>query len=135
MRGKELFKVAVRAMDESVRDALGDAGLATGDLDLLISHQANLRIIDAVRERLEVPEHKVPVNIERYGNTSSASIPISLDELVRAGRVKPGDRLGFCAFGGGATWGAAVMRWTMAAVPPAVAPAAVAALSHAPDAS
>jgi 3-oxoacyl-[acyl-carrier-protein] synthase-3 len=113
MRGRELFKVAVRGMEESLRAALGDAGLTPDDLELVIPHQANRRIIDATRERLGVPADKVILNIERYGNTSSASIPISLDEVVRAGRLKPGDNVGFVAFGGGATWGATVMRWTM----------------------
>jgi len=113
MRGKELFKVAVRGMEESLRSALDEAGLAPDDLDLIIPHQANRRIIDAVCGRLGTPEHKVVINIERYGNTSSASIPISLDEVVRAGRLKTGDGVGFVAFGGGATWGATVARWTM----------------------
>jgi len=116
MKGKELFKVAVRNMDESLRQALDQAGFTPGDLDLLIPHQANLRIIDAVRERLEFPPEKTLINIQRYGNTSSASIPISLDEAVREGRVKRGDRVGFVAFGGGVTWGAAVMTWTAAPV-------------------
>jgi 3-oxoacyl-[acyl-carrier-protein] synthase-3 len=113
MRGKELFKVAVRGMEDSLRQALDRAGLVPADLDLIIPHQANLRIVDATRERLGVPEDRMVVNIERFGNTSSASIPISLDEVVRAGRLKPGDHVGFVAFGGGATWGATVTRWTL----------------------
>lgn len=113
MRGRELFKVAVRGMEESLLRALEIAELDAGDLDLLIPHQANQRILEATRERLGVPASKMVVNIDRYGNTSSASIPISLDEVVRSGRLKPGDRLGFVAFGGGATWGASVCRWTM----------------------
>jgi 3-oxoacyl-[acyl-carrier-protein] synthase-3 len=112
MRGRELFKVAVRAMEDSMRRALDVAGLAPDELDLIIPHQANLRIIDAVRERLGTPPEKVIVNIDRYGNTSSASIPISLDEVVREGRLKQGDLVGFMAFGGGVTWGASVARWT-----------------------
>ena len=79
----------------------------------MIPHQANRRIIDAMRERLGLPADKVVLNIDRYGNTSSASIPISLDEVVRAGRLKPGDHVAFVAFGGGVTWGATVMRWTL----------------------
>jgi 3-oxoacyl-[acyl-carrier-protein] synthase-3 len=118
MRGKELFKVAVRGMEESLRRALEIACLEPGDLDLVIPHQANGRIIDATRERLGLPESKVLVNIDRYGNTSSASIPITLDEVVRSGRLKPGDCAGFVAFGGGATWGASVARWTMSRVEP-----------------
>ena len=116
MRGKELFKVAVRGMEESLRSALDMAGLAPGDLDLVIPHQANRRIIDAVCGRIDVPEHKVVITIARYGNTSSASIPISLDEVVRQGRLKAGDHVGFVAFGGGATWGASVSRWTLPAM-------------------
>jgi 3-oxoacyl-[acyl-carrier-protein] synthase-3 len=111
MKGKELFKVAVRGMEESLRRALEIAELAPDELDLIIPHQANQRIIDAVRERLGVPAEKVVLNIDRYGNTSSASIPISLDELVRAGRIRPGDHVAMVAFGGGATWGATVTRW------------------------
>jgi 3-oxoacyl-[acyl-carrier-protein] synthase-3 len=110
-------------MEESLRTALDQAGLTPGDLDLVIPHQANQRIIDAVRERLGLPEDKMVVNIDRYGNTSSASIPISLDETVRAGRLKRGDLVGMTAFGGGATWGASVMRWTLA--PTSRAPAAL----------
>ncbi len=117
MRGKELFKVAVRSMNESLQQALEESGIAPSELEIVIPHQANLRIIDAVRERLGMPTDKVVVNIDRYGNTSSASIPISLDEQVRAGKVKKGDALGFVAFGGGVTWGASVMRWTQPVVP------------------
>ena len=127
MRGKELFKVAVRGMEESLRSALEMAGLEPSDLDLIIPHQANRRIIDAVCGRVGAPEDKVVINIERYGNTSSASIPISLDEVVRAGRLKPGDHVGFVAFGGGATWGATVSRWTLPAMNGSVALAADAA--------
>jgi len=112
MKGKELFRVAVRSMDESVREAVSEAGLTPADVDLLIPHQANMRIIDAVRERLGVEPHKVHLNIQRYGNTSSASIPISLDEALREGRIHVGDRIGFVAFGGGVTWGASMMKWT-----------------------
>jgi len=116
MKGKELFKVAVRSMSESLQQALEESGIAPSDLEIVIPHQANLRIIDAVRERLGMPVEKVVVNIERYGNTSSASIPISLDEQVRAGNVKKGDALGFVAFGGGVTWGASVIQWTQPVV-------------------
>ena len=128
MRGKELFRVAVRSMEESVRQALQEAGLTAADIDLVIPHQANQRIIDAMRERLGLPREKVVMNIERYGNTSSASIPISLDEMVREGRIKPGDCVAFVAFGGGVTWGATLMRWTQPSPldAPALEPAAVA---------
>jgi 3-oxoacyl-[acyl-carrier-protein] synthase-3 len=114
MQGKKLFPFAVRSMEESTRRCMQLAGLGPEDMELVIPHQANLRIIEAVRERLGLPAEKVPVNIDRYGNTSSASIPITLDEMARAGRLKPGDHVGFCAFGGGATWGASIARWTMA---------------------
>jgi 3-oxoacyl-[acyl-carrier-protein] synthase III len=119
MQGKKLFPFAVRTMEESVRRCMEEAGIGPDEMDVVIPHQANLRIIDAVRERLGLPAEKVPINIDRYGNTSSASIPITIDELVREGRLKPGDLLGFCAFGGGATWGAGVVRWTMARQGPA----------------
>jgi len=114
MQGKKLFPFAVRTMEESTRRCMERAGFSAEEMEVVIPHQANLRIIDAVRERLGLPVEKVPVNIDRYGNTSSASIPITLDELVRSGRLGPGDRVAFCAFGGGATWGAGAMRWTMA---------------------
>ncbi|MGH7730605.1 MAG: beta-ketoacyl-ACP synthase III [Candidatus Eiseniibacteriota bacterium] len=113
MQGKKLFPFAVRTMEESTRRCMEWAGVGPDEMDVVIPHQANLRIIDAVRERLGMPPEKVPINIDRYGNTSSASIPITLDELVRAGRLAPGDHVGFCAFGGGATWGAGIVRWTM----------------------
>jgi 3-oxoacyl-[acyl-carrier-protein] synthase-3 len=133
MRGKELFKVAVRAMEESLRGVLEESGLAPDDLDVVIPHQANLRIIDAMRERLGIPAEKVIVNIDRYGNTSSASIPISLDEVARGGRLKRGDHVGLVGFGGGVTWGAALVEWTEPArvrpVPPATAAAAHGAAS------
>ena len=113
MQGKKLYPFAVRSMEEATRRCVETAGWDPSEIDLLIPHQANLRIIEAVRERLELPAEKVYVNIDRYGNTSSASIPIALDECVRAGRLKPGDKLGLAAFGGGATWGASVMTWTL----------------------
>ncbi len=129
MQGKKLFPAAVRMMEDSVRRCLETAGMAADELDILVPHQANLRIIEAMRERLGLPKERVYVNIERYGNTSSASIPIGLDELVRAGRLKPGDCVGMSAFGGGATWGGSVMKWTLA-VPVASALAAPAAAAR-----
>ena len=113
MQGKKLYPFAVRSMEEATRKCAELAGWSASELDLLIPHQANLRIIEAVRERLGLSEEKVYVNIARYGNTSSASIPIALDECVRGGRLKPGDKLGVAAFGGGATWGASTMTWTL----------------------
>lgn len=111
MRGNELFKVAVRGMEEVSRRVLEKAGVSVEELDLFIPHQANQRITDAVQERLGVSPDKVYSNISRVGNTSSASIPICLDECVRSGRVKKGDLILMSAFGAGVTWGALLMRW------------------------
>ena len=111
MRGNELFKVAVRNLEEVSRRVLAQAGATTGQIDLFIPHQANQRITDAVRQRLGLPVEKVYSNISRVGNTSSASIPICLDECVRAGRIKKGDLILMSAFGAGVTWGAVLMRW------------------------
>ena len=115
MQGKKLFPFAVRSMEDATRKCVATAGWGPDDIDLFIPHQANLRIIEGVRDRLGLPAEKVYVNIDRFGNTSSASIPIALDEVVRSGRVKLGDKLGFAAFGGGATWGATTMTWTLPA--------------------
>src|SRR5262245_24897174 len=105
MRGNELFKVAVRSMAEISRDVLQGAGLRAEDIDLFIPHQANQRITEAVAERLNVESSKVYSNIAVHGNTSSASIPIALDECVESGRVKEGDLVMMSSFGGGVTWG------------------------------
>jgi len=119
MQGKKLYPFAVRSMEEATRRCLERTGWQPSEIDLLIPHQANVRIIEAVRDRLGLRADQVVVNIDRYGNTSSASIPIALDECVRGGLLKPGSHLGVAAFGGGATWGAAVMTWTLAQVKPA----------------
>lgn len=111
MRGNETFRVAVRSMAEVSREMLAKAGLAAEDVRWFIPHQANLRIIDAVRDRLEVPEDRVYVNVQEYGNTSAASIPIALDELNRDGKLAAGDVVLFTAFGSGLTWGAGAVRW------------------------
>jgi 3-oxoacyl-[acyl-carrier-protein] synthase-3 len=111
MRGNELFKVAVRSLEEVSRRVLEQAKVRPEQLDLFIPHQANQRITDAVRERLGVSPEKVYSNIERVGNTSSASIPICLDECVRSGRIKKGDLILMSAFGAGVTWGAVLLRW------------------------
>jgi 3-oxoacyl-[acyl-carrier-protein] synthase-3 len=111
MSGNNVFKHAVRAMGDASERVLKDAGVASGELDYFIPHQANLRIIQATAERVGVPKEKVYVNVDRLGNTSSASIPIALDELHRAGKLRDGALVGVVAFGGGFTWGAAVMRW------------------------
>jgi len=111
MQGNEVFKLAVRAMEDVALEALAANGLTTADIDLFIPHQANRRIIDAIGKRLGLDGEQVFVNLERYGNTSSASIPIALDEANRTGRVREGDIVLFDAFGGGLTWGATLVRW------------------------
>src|SRR5919202_189389 len=111
MSGQETFKLAVQMMSEAAVLAIQDAGLRQEDIDLFVPHQANKRIIDAIAKRLRLPEEKVFVNIQNYGNTSAASIPIALCEAVDAGKVKRGDKLLFVAFGGGFTWGACVTEW------------------------
>jgi 3-oxoacyl-[acyl-carrier-protein] synthase III len=111
MKGNELFKVAVRSMAEISREVLESAGLRAADIDLFIPHQANQRITEAVAERLNVDCSKVYSNIAVHGNTSSASIPIALDECVEQGRVNDGDLVMLASFGGGVTWGSVVMRW------------------------
>jgi len=111
MRGNELFKVAVRSLEEVSRRVLEQAQIQPEEIDLFIPHQANQRITEAVRERLGLPAEKVYSNISRVGNTSSASIPICLDECVRSGRVKKGDLVLMSAFGAGVTWGSVLVRW------------------------
>ena len=111
MKGNETFKIAVRSMEEVSREVCGVAGIEPRDVDVFVPHQANTRIIDAVGDRLKIDPSKVLVNIERVGNTSSASIPIVLDEAVRAGRVRPGHLVLMTAFGAGLTWGGALLRW------------------------
>jgi len=111
MRGNEVFKVAVRSMTDIAKNVLCEAGLKTDDVDLFIPHQANQRITDAVANALSVDESKVFSNIAQHGNTSSASIPIGLDECVESGRVKKDDVVLMASFGGGFTWGSVVMRW------------------------
>ncbi len=111
MDGREVFKHAVKIMGEKAFEVVEKCGLKPEDIDLLIPHQANTRIIESVAKRLKLPMEKVFINIEKYGNTSSASIPIALDEAVRAGRVKKGDHILFVAFGAGLTWGATLVKW------------------------
>jgi 3-oxoacyl-[acyl-carrier-protein] synthase-3 len=111
MNGKEVFKVAVRAMEDISREALKEAGVCIGEVSLVIPHQANRRIIKALAERLGVPMEKVIVNLEKYGNTSAASIPVALDEARRAGRIRSGDIVLLNAFGAGFAWAAAVIKF------------------------
>jgi 3-oxoacyl-[acyl-carrier-protein] synthase III len=111
MKGNELFKLAVRNMTEITNQVLDEARMTVGDIDLLIPHQANQRITDAVSERLGLPSEKIYANIARIGNTSSASIPIALNECVQTGRLRKGDVVGFVSFGAGVTWGSALLKW------------------------
>lgn len=111
MNGRNVFKHAVVRMPEAVGEALKANGLTTQDIDLLIPHQANLRIAEMVQQRLELSSERVYNNIQKYGNTTAASIPLALDEVVRAGRLKSGDVLCLTAFGAGFTWGSALIRW------------------------
>ncbi len=111
MKGNETFKVAVRTMEEVTREALTANRLSIDDLDLYIPHQANVRILKAVASRLGLPMDKVVMNMDRYGNTSAASIPLALDEAVRAGRVREESLVLLEAFGGGLTWAASLIRW------------------------
>jgi 3-oxoacyl-[acyl-carrier-protein] synthase-3 len=111
MKGGETFKVAVRALEDTSLEALKANGVAVADVNWLIPHQANRRILEAVAERLGLPAERVVTNLARVGNTSAASIPIALDEAVRDGRVAAGHLLLFAAFGAGLTWGSALVRW------------------------
>ncbi len=111
MKGGETFKLAVRSLQESVLEVLSASGVSPGEIDLLVPHQANIRIIDALATRLGLPMDKVMVNIDRYGNTSAASVPVALDEAVREGRVAEGSRILLTAFGSGVTWGSGLLTW------------------------
>jgi 3-oxoacyl-[acyl-carrier-protein] synthase-3 len=110
MKGQDVFKVAVKNLYSASKSALERAGMAESDIDWVCAHQANKRIVDQVVSRLEVPQEKVLMNIDRVGNTSSASIPILLDESVRAGKVREGDTVLMCALGAGISWGSALVR-------------------------
>lgn len=111
MNGQEVFKAAVRYLSEVSTRALTLAGLHASSIDWVVPHQANQRILEAVGDRLGIPTSRMVLNLERYGNTSSASIPIALDEAVRSGVVQPGQHLLFCALGAGVAFGSAVVRW------------------------
>jgi 3-oxoacyl-[acyl-carrier-protein] synthase-3 len=111
MNGREVFKFAVRTIGEIIGESLAECNLTPADIDLVIPHQVNQRIIDAAFADLNFPTEKLMVNLDRYGNTSAASIPIALDEAVRTRRIGPGDRVLLIAFGGGLTWGGGV--WTL----------------------
>jgi 3-oxoacyl-[acyl-carrier-protein] synthase-3 len=111
MKGHETFKVAVRTLEDIARETLEANHLRVEDVDLYVPHQANVRILRAVMERLGLPSEKVILNLERYGNTSAASIPIALDEAVHAGRIRDGSLVMLGAFGAGLTWASALIRW------------------------
>ncbi|WP_170008666.1 beta-ketoacyl-ACP synthase III [Bacillus fonticola] len=111
MNGREVFKFAVRQMGESCVNVIDKAGLTKDDIDFLVPHQANIRIMNAARERLNLSEEKMSKTIKKYGNTSAASIGISLAEEVEAGKIKDGDHIVLVGFGGGLTWGAICLKW------------------------
>jgi 3-oxoacyl-[acyl-carrier-protein] synthase-3 len=111
MDGKEVFRRAVRVVVESAEQAMADAGVGPDDVSLMIPHQANVRIITAACQRLRIPEERTVVVIDRYGNTSSASVPLALHDAIADGRVHDGDTLLLTGFGGGMTWASAVLRW------------------------
>lgn len=111
MNGREIFKNAVRASVADIKEVLSRAKMSVADIDIFVLHQANLRIIESIRQQLDLPEEKVPHNVEKYGNTSSASIPLLLDELLKAGKIKDGDKVLFSAFGAGFATAACIMEW------------------------
>jgi len=111
MNGSDVFKIAVREMARASEQVMRDAGIKASDIALVVPHQANIRIIEALAKRLKVGIDKVFINIEKYGNTSSASVPLALDEANRAGVLKPGDYVLMVAFGGGLVWGSVLVRW------------------------
>jgi 3-oxoacyl-[acyl-carrier-protein] synthase-3 len=108
MDGQGVFKFAVRVLDESARETVAAGGMTLNDIDWLIPHQANVRILDAVARRLKLPAHKLVVTVDHHGNTSAASVPLALDEYVRGGRILPGHRVLMQGVGGGFTWGSSL---------------------------
>ncbi|MEM8720676.1 MAG: beta-ketoacyl-ACP synthase III [Cyanobacteria bacterium P01_G01_bin.39] len=111
MNGREVYRFAVAKVPEAISKAMFQANLTADDIDWLLLHQANQRIMDAVAKRLKIPQEKILSNIAEYGNTSAASIPLALDAAVRAGKVKPGDTIAASGFGAGLTWGSAIFKW------------------------
>ena len=110
-RGREVFRLAITNLTELITKTVKSSNLTIDDINLFILHQSNFRIIEATMERLKIPREKIFYNIEKYGNTSSASIPIALDEAKKEGRLKPGDLVLLAAFGGGLTWSSSIVRW------------------------
>ncbi|MCI5145516.1 MAG: 3-oxoacyl-ACP synthase, partial [Candidatus Electrothrix sp. AR3] len=111
MTGRDVFKHAIRAMEKAVIELLERQELSVDDISLFIPHQANIRILDKLTARLGLDRKKIFINVDKYGNTSAASIPIALDEANRQGRLQQGDKVLFCSFGGGFTWGSMLMHW------------------------
>ncbi|MBI4814987.1 MAG: ketoacyl-ACP synthase III [Deltaproteobacteria bacterium] len=111
MLGREVYKFAIRSLTDVVMEAVKANGLTVADIDHLVPHQANIRIVEQVMEKLGLPPEKAILNIHRFGNTSSASVPVTLDEGVRSGRIKQGDLVAMMAIGAGMTWGSALVRW------------------------
>ena len=112
MAGSDVFKFAVRKMADASKEAIKKAGLELEDIDFLVPHQANIRIIEASAKRLKIDMDKVYVNLDRYGNMSAASVPVALDEAVKEGKIKKGDKVVLVGFGGGLTWASSVLEWT-----------------------
>jgi 3-oxoacyl-[acyl-carrier-protein] synthase-3 len=112
MDGPAIFKFAVHAMADAVRDAAAKSGITLDDIDVLVPHQANLRIIQGMAKQLGFPPERAVVTVNKYGNTSSATLPVALSEAAREGRFKEGDRLAICSFGGGLSWGAMIFEWS-----------------------
>ena len=111
MRGNETFKIAVKTMEEAIREAVAAHGFGIDEIDWLVPHQANFRILKAVGQRIGLPPERIVINVDRFGNTSAASIPLALDEAVRDGRIQQGQVVVMAAFGAGLTWASGVMRW------------------------
>jgi 3-oxoacyl-[acyl-carrier-protein] synthase-3 len=111
MNGSDVFKIAVREMGNAAMKVIEKAGLKPSDISLIVPHQANIRIVEALAKRLKLDMNRVFLNIEKYGNTSAASVPLALDQANRTGRIRPGDYIVMVAFGGGLTWGASLVRW------------------------
>jgi 3-oxoacyl-[acyl-carrier-protein] synthase-3 len=117
MNGREVYRFAVNAIVQSTQQALAGAGLSLDEIDLFIPHQANVRIIQAAMKALRLPPEKMFVNVERYGNTSAASVPIALCEAVEQGRIHAGSNLALIGFGAGLTWATAIVHWGVEAMP------------------
>jgi 3-oxoacyl-[acyl-carrier-protein] synthase-3 len=109
MQGNQVFKIAVKVLDEAAREVVAAAGMALADVDWIIPHQANIRILEATAKRLGLPRERLVVTVDHHANTSAASIPLALDEYVRAGKIKPGQKVMFEGVGGGFTWGASLV--------------------------